>query len=72
MSRKKDRPLTPAERRSFLFVGATLLAGIGLGVWPHLSQHEFVPPREIAVRSGEDLSVPMAELSPGEGATIQN
>jgi uncharacterized membrane protein len=66
MKRKKDRPLTPAERRSFLFVGAILLAGIGLGVWIHLSQHEFVPPSEIAVRSREDLRVPMAELSPGK------
>ena len=30
--RKRDRPLTSAERRSFLFVGAFLLATIGLGL----------------------------------------
>ena len=66
MKRKQDRPLTSAERRSLFLLCAFLLAVIGLATWLHLSQHEFVPPREIAVRSGEDLRVPVADLSPGK------
>jgi hypothetical protein len=64
MKRKKDRPLTPAERRSLYFLTAVLLAVFGLGWW--LVQFKTVPPSEIAVRSGEDLRVPVAELGPGK------
>jgi uncharacterized membrane protein len=66
MKRKQDRPLTSAERRSLFLLCALLLAVIGLVTWLHLSQHEIVPPSEIAVRSGEDLRFPVAELSPGK------
>lgn len=66
MKRNRDRPLTPAERRSLFFVCVFLLAAIGLGLWMHLSQHEIVPPSDIAARTGEDLRILVAELSPGK------
>ena len=66
MKRKKDRPLTPAERRSLFLLSAFLLAAIGLGLWLNLSQHEIVPASEILVRSGQDLRIPLAELSLGK------
>ena len=66
MKRKKDRPLTQGERRSLFFLSTFLLAAIGLGVWLHLSQHEIVPASEILVRSGQDLRIPLAELSLGK------
>ncbi len=66
MKRKKDRPLTPAERRSLYFLTAFLLAVFGVGWWLMGRQFEIVPPSEIAVRSGEDLRVPVAELGPGK------
>jgi uncharacterized membrane protein len=66
MKRKKERPRTSAERRSLFLLCAFLLAGIGLASWLHLSQHEIVPPSDIAARSGEDLRILVAELSPGK------
>lgn len=66
MKRKKKRPLTSAERRSIFLLCAFLVAVIGLDTWLHLSQHEIVPSDEIAVRSGEDLRFPVAELNPGK------
>lgn len=66
MKRKKDRPLTPSERRSLLLLTVFLLAAIGLGVWLQVGQHEFIPTPEISMRAGEDLRVPLAELGPGK------
>ena len=64
MKRNKGLRLTPAERRSLYFLTAVLLAVFGLGWW--LVQFKTVPPSEIAVRSGEDLRVPVAELGTGK------
>jgi hypothetical protein len=66
MKRRKDRRLTHAERRSLFLVSTFLLAAIGLMLWFHLRQNEIVPPSEVVVRSGQDLRVPMAELSAGK------
>ncbi|MBI5083343.1 MAG: DUF2318 domain-containing protein [Acidobacteria bacterium] len=66
MKRRKDRPLTPKERRSLLLLTVFLLSAIGLGVWLQVGQHEFSPPPEISMRAGEDLRVPVAELGPGK------
>ena len=66
MKRKKDRPLTPSERRSLLLLTVFLLAAIGLGVWLQVGQHEFIPTPETSMRAGEDLRIPVAELSPGK------
>ena len=60
MRRKKDRPLTPSERRSLLLLTVFLLAAIGLGVWLQVGQHEFIPTSEISMRAGEDLRIPPA------------
>lgn len=62
MNRRKERRLTPAERRSLLLVAAFLLAAIGLPTSIHLGQHEIVPPQEIITRSGQDLRVLLADL----------
>ena len=66
MKRNRDLRLTPAERRSLYFLTAVLLAVFGLGWWLLGRQFEIVPPSEIAVRSGEDLRVPVAEFGPGK------
>lgn len=66
MKRNRDLRLTPAERRSLYFLTAVLLAVFGLGWWLLGRQFEIVPPSEIAVRSREDLRVPVAELGPGK------
>lgn len=66
MKRKKDRPLTPSERRSLMLLTVFLLLVIGLGVWQHLGQIKFSPPPEISMRAGEDLRIPVVELSPGK------
>ena len=66
MKRRKERQVSPAERRWLLFVAVFLLTAIALGIWIQLSQHEIVPPKDIVVRSGEDLRVPLADLSPGK------
>lgn len=65
MKRKKDRPLTPKERRSLMLLTLFLLSAIGLGVWLHLGHIEFIPPPEISMSAGEDLRIPVVELSPG-------
>ena len=66
MKRKKDRPLTAVEQRFLYFLTAFLLAVFGLRWWLLGRQFKIVPPSEIAVRSGEDLRVPVAELGPGK------
>ncbi len=66
MKRRKERRVSAAERRWLLFVTAFLLAAITMGVWIQLSQHEIVPPKDIVVPSGEDLRVPLVDLSPGK------
>ena len=55
MKRGRARRLTPAERRSILFVAAFLLVAIALGTWIHLSQNDLVPPAKGAVGYGQDL-----------------
>ena len=66
MKRRKDRPLTPKERRSLLLLTLFLLSAIGLGVWVHVGQHELSPPPEISMHAGDDLQVPLAELGQGK------
>ena len=67
MKGKRERTPTPAERRSMFFVGACLLAMIGLGVWLHRDHLETISPSEVTVRAGQDLRVPVSGLRPGKG-----
>ena len=43
-----------------------LLGAIGLILWLNHSKDEIIPPSERALRSGQDLTIPLAELSHGK------
>lgn len=66
MKRRKEPRLTHQERRSLFLVTTFFLAAIGLATWLYLSQLEIIPANEVAVHSGQDLRVPLADLSPGK------
>lgn len=60
MKRRKDRPLTLSERRSFLLLTVSLLSAAGLGVWLHLEDVEFCPRAEFSTHASDDLRIPPA------------